>query len=150
MTYECSAAVGTAWDRRASRFRMVVFATKAPSLLMHGNAGELSLRVKRTGHDAQTVELAACKCTIGSARGCTLRLRADGVRPIECLILRGPQAAAIRAWAPGVRLNGQEVGDALLQIGDRIGIGPVELEILAIGAEGTPSLHGCQAEWDMN
>jgi hypothetical protein len=115
---------------------MVVHATMASSMLMRRCApGEMCLRITSPGRDPQVARLAAPKCTIGSARGCTLRLRARGIRPIECLILRTSQAAAVRAWAPGVRLNGAELGDARLDVGDTLVIGPVELEVLAIGSD---------------
>ncbi len=125
---------------------MVILTTKASSVLTHGcRASELCLRIESAGREPHIVRLASHKCTVGSDRGCTLRLRGGGVRPIECLILRTAQTAAVRAWAPGVRLNGNEIGDAPLCAGDRLSVGPVEIEILAIGAEAMPSRSSVQA-----
>ena len=78
----------------------------------------------------QVVRLAAPKCTIGSAEGCTLRLRAAGVRPLHCIILRGSHGTAIRCWARDTRLNGLPFGDSLLAPGDRLSIGPIEFDVL--------------------
>jgi hypothetical protein len=52
------------------------------------------------------------------------------VRPVECVILRGEQGTAVRSWGPAARLNGQKFGDALIAPGDRLTIGPIELEVL--------------------
>jgi hypothetical protein len=77
------------------------------------------------------------KCTIGSGEGCTVRLRAQGIRPIECLIIRGKGGTLLRAGSSGMKLNGQAVDDALLAPGDRLSVGPVELEIVSINADET-------------
>jgi hypothetical protein len=95
-------------------------------------AGELCLRIVGTARNGQIVRLSAPKCTIGSAPGCALRLRAVGVRPVHCVILRGTNATLARAWAPETRLNGVKFTDAPLAAGDRLSIGPVELEIVDI------------------
>ncbi len=77
------------------------------------------------------MKLTAAKCAVGSAKGCTLRLRARGVRPVHLLILRGATGAVARAWAPETRLNGEPFRDARLEAGDRLSVGPVEFEVLA-------------------
>ncbi|HEX3726361.1 MAG TPA: FHA domain-containing protein [Pirellulales bacterium] len=108
---------------------MVVATTNR--LLTQGTAvGPLCLRICGTARAGQVVQLAAPKCTVGSAVGCTLRLRCAGVRPVECVILRGEQGTAVRSWGPAARLNGQKFGDALIAPGDRLTIGPIELEVL--------------------
>ena len=76
------------------------------------------------------IRLASTKCTIGSDVGCTLRLRAPGVDPLHCLILRGPRQTVIRRWSAATRLNDREFVDAPLNVGDRLGIGPLELEVV--------------------
>ena len=87
------------------------------------------------------VRLKSAKCTIGSGPRCTLRLRARGVSPLHCLIVRGPMAAVVRSWAADTRLNHQSFADAALSPGDRLGIGPIELEVVSIGVEPTTGSH---------
>jgi hypothetical protein len=52
---------------------------------------------------------------------------------VHCLILRGEQGTVIRRWSPHTRLNGATFTDALLQPGDRLSIGPVELDVISTG-----------------
>jgi hypothetical protein len=91
---------------------------------------ELTLRVVGTEHDGRILRIKSAKCTIGSAQGCTLRLRAPGVRGVHCLVLRGAGGLAVRNWSPDTRLNGRTFTDALLTNGDRLTVGPLEFEIL--------------------
>lgn len=93
----------------------------------------LVLRVCGSTRHGQIVRLRSEKCTIGAGPRCTLRLRARGVRPIHCLIVRGSRRTLIRQWAPDTRLNGRTFTDAELVDGDRLGIGPLELEVLDAG-----------------
>lgn len=90
----------------------------------------LALRVLGSEHHGRVLRIQAPKCTIGSAVGCTLRLKAPGVRDVHCLVLRGPGGLVVRSWSPDTRLNGQTVTDAPLHAGDHLAIGPVELEVL--------------------
>ena len=90
----------------------------------------LVLRCCGPSRVGQIVRLKSDKCTIGSNPGCTLRLRARGVKPLHCLILRGRAETVIRRWAPDTRLNGQPFSDAPLLVGDRLSIGPIEFEVL--------------------
>jgi hypothetical protein len=100
-------------------------------LLQGAATSELCLRIVGTARDGQIVRIASPKCTIGSAKGCSLRLRAAGVRPVHCLVLRGSRGAVARAWAPNTRLNGHIFTDAPLVGGDRLKIGPIELEVVS-------------------
>jgi len=111
---------------------MVPIAWKRDARLVQGTpSGDLCLRIVGTARDGQMVRLAAPKCTIGSARGCTLRLHAAGVRPVQCVILRGARGTVARSWSGGTRLNGRSFVDAPLVAGDRLTIGPIELEVLS-------------------
>ncbi len=110
---------------------MVFVAGKDPSHLVQGApSGDLQLRILGSCRDGQVVRLSAAKCTIGSAEGCTLRLRARGVWPVHMLILRGTNGTVARSWAPRTLVNGQPFRDVMLEPGDRLSIGPVELEVL--------------------
>jgi chromosome segregation ATPase len=114
---------------------MVLVASKERSRFTQGSPpGDLCLRVVGSARDGQVVRLTAAKCAIGSAEGCTLRLRARGVRPVHCLVLRGANGTVARSWAPNTQINGEPFRDAVLEAGDRLTIGPVEFEVLA--AEG--------------
>ena len=95
----------------------------------------LVLRLRNTAREGQLIRLEAAKCTVGSAADCTLRLQAEGVQPVHCLILRGPHRTIVRRWSKHTRLNDQPFGDAPLNIGDHLAIGPLDFEVLE-GAAG--------------
>jgi predicted lipid-binding transport protein (Tim44 family) len=92
--------------------------------------GPLVFQIRGSSRDGQIVRLRSRKCTVGSGPRCTLRLDARGVRPLHCLIIRGEKATVIRRWSGDTRLNGRTFADAELSPGDRLGIGPIELEVL--------------------
>jgi len=96
-------------------------------------AGDLVLRICNSCRQGQTVRLKSPKCTIGSGPRCTLRLRARGVWPLHCLILRGRATTVVRRWAADTRLNDQAFADAVLSPGDRLSIGSLELEVVSLG-----------------
>jgi hypothetical protein len=106
-----------------------------PAIQPNRPRGPLCLRIVGTARDSQLIHLSSRKCTIGSAPGCTLRLRAQGVRSLECLIVRGKGGTLLRASSPDVRVNGQAIEDTLLSPGDRLGVGPIELEVVALDAD---------------
>jgi hypothetical protein len=101
----------------------------APSIL-DADVEDLVLRICNSARRGQIVRLRSRKCTIGSGPRCTLRLRARGVQPLHCLILRGAPGAAIRCYASDTRLNGRAFDDARLAPGDRLSIGPLDFEVL--------------------
>ncbi len=116
---------------------MVLLASMEPTASVLGTPpADLLLRIVGTARDGQVVRLSNRKCSIGSGPNCTLRLRARGVRPVHCLLLRGPGGTVLRSWAPGIRVNGEIVSDAVLEAGDLITIGPIEFEVLP--SEGPP------------
>jgi hypothetical protein len=59
-----------------------------------------------------------------------VRLGSKAVDALHCLILRGQRATVVRRWSPNTRLNGASFVDASLAVGDRLAVGPVELEIV--------------------
>lgn len=112
--------------------------------ILGSRLGELVLRVCGGPRDGQVVRLSSTKCAIGSAENCTLRLRAAGVRPVHCLILRGAKRTVIRSWSHDTRLNGRAFDDALLISGDRISIGPIEFDVVTVDEENRGSgPHEC-------
>ncbi len=92
-------------------------------------AGDLVLTIRGGEHDGRVLRLAAAKCLIGSAAGCTLRLRARGIRPVHALILRGPMGSIVRCWSPDAQLNERSFTEASLAAGDTLQIGPIQLVV---------------------
>ena len=103
--------------------------TTAKPLLGHPPA-ELAFRIHGGSENGRIVQVAGERCLVGSAAECSLRFQAAGVRPRHCLILRGAARTIIRRLSPDTRLNGHDFDDGLLAAGDRIAIGPFELEVL--------------------
>ncbi|MDZ7620066.1 MAG: hypothetical protein U1E05_23945 [Patescibacteria group bacterium] len=88
------------------------------------------LRVRGPGRPGQLVRLRSTKCSVGSGPRCTLRLAARGVRAVHCVIFRGTERTIVRRWAPDTRLNGHAFTDSELHAGDRLSIGPIEVDVL--------------------
>src|SRR5262245_6546671 len=101
-----------------------------PASRLLANVGEMTIRVHAPKHEPREVRIRSPKCTVGSAAGCTLRLRARGVGGLHCWILRGPQGTVVRRLHGSTTLNGAQFDDSPIKIGDRLRIGPVELEIV--------------------
>jgi chromosome segregation ATPase len=98
--------------------------------------GDLVLRIRGTSRDGQVLRLRARKCTIGSGQQCILRLNARHVAPLHCLILRGGHGTVVRSWTADTRLNGKTFSDAMLAPGDRLGIGLLDFEVVALNDTG--------------
>ncbi len=92
---------------------------------------ELRLRIHGGRREGQLATVKAAKCTIGSSASCSLPLAGPGIQPIHCLLLRGQRGSIVRSLAAGTTLNGAPVQDATLLPGDRLRIGPYELEVLS-------------------
>jgi len=103
----------------------------ATASLLGVAVGELVLRVRGTSRDGQVLRLKSPKCTIGAGSYCSLRLRAKGVRPLHCVVVRGAGSTIVRRWSADTRLNGREFTEATLLPGDLLGVGPIELEVIA-------------------
>jgi len=102
--------------------------TESNATVLGSTAKPLTLRICGGARHGQVIQLVSRKCTIGSAENCTLRLRAPHVRPVHCLILRGPSETLIRRWSPDTLLNDRAFIDAILAPGDRVRCGPIEFE----------------------
>lgn len=92
----------------------------------------LAFRVRGPGCEGRIVQIRSAKCTIGSASGCTLRLHSARVPALACWIVRGADRIAVRRLQGCASLNGGAFELAELRAGDRLGIGEVELELLAV------------------
>src|SRR5437868_5300528 len=104
---------------------------RAPSRVLT-DVGEMTLCVRCRGHEDRLVRIRSPKCTIGSAPGCTLRLRAKGIGPLHCWLLRGTTAAIVRRLHHATTLNGRTFDEAALQTGDRLQFGNVEVELVEL------------------
>ena len=109
---------------------MVGTATKLGDHISLTTNGDLALKICGTSRAGQIVRIRSQKCSIGSAKRCTLRVRDRSVKPLHCVIFRGEAETFVRCWAHDTRLNGQSFSDARLSPGDRIGVGSVEFEVL--------------------
>ncbi|MDP6555939.1 MAG: FHA domain-containing protein [Pirellulaceae bacterium] len=107
-----------------------IFDKRRPQGLLGSPHDELRLRIRGPRCEGQLVVVRVPKCTIGSSESCNFPLNGPGIHPVHCLILRGQRGAVVRCLAPGTTLNGMQVQDATLFTGDRLRIGPYELEVL--------------------
>ncbi|WP_425614623.1 hypothetical protein NA78x_004496 [Anatilimnocola sp. NA78] len=108
--------------------------------LLGSPTGDLVLQICGGEHDGRVLRIAAAKCLIGSATGCTLRLRARGIRPVHCLILRGPAGAIVRCWSADALLNERGFSEQTLAPGDSLQLGPVKLSVMDLGCLPAESL----------
>jgi hypothetical protein len=92
--------------------------------------GKLTLRVRPPKGAAQTVVLTSGCCRIGSGEGCTLRLRAPGIRDVHCAILREPRRTTVRGLAKETWLNGAAFFESPLAVGDCLRLGRLEIDVL--------------------
>ncbi|GEM_PF-6579414 len=103
----------------------------------------LVFRVCGSSQDGREIRLKASRITVGSAEGCTLRIRARGVHPVHCLVIRGQCRTIVRRTHPATLLNEGGFSDAELREGDRLQVGPVVLEyrpeLSTVGSDGNPS-----------
>lgn len=91
---------------------------------------ELALRVAGGQRAGEVLPIAEQKCTLGADEGCRLHFGEPGVRALHCLILRGQAETVVRRFSPDTRLNGCDFTDAPLRPGDRLTLGPLELDVI--------------------
>jgi hypothetical protein len=95
------------------------------------------LRLRRAGRPERVVEVREGKCSIGSSPRCQVQLPAGEAQPLQCLVTLEAGAATVTRWAAGVLFNGREFSKHALRAGDRLSIGPWELEWQSGAASGT-------------
>ncbi len=88
------------------------------------------LALRRLHEPADLLPLEGDKITVGGGQSCTLRLADPGVRPLHCLVTIVPDGLVVRRWADDTLLNGETFSEAPLVVGDRLTIGPVDLELV--------------------
>ena len=80
------------------------------------------------------VVLVPGRYVVGSDTQSDIRLDVAGVQPRHCLIVAGPSRAVVRAYDPRTWLNDAPVSEAPLSAGDRLTIGPIELQRMRTGS----------------
>jgi hypothetical protein len=90
----------------------------------------VTLEVRQGVARFTTFALDSVDFLIGSVPGCDLRLAADAPG-VVCLFARHPAGAILRKLAPTLRIlvNGQAASDHQLADGDRVQIGPLEINV---------------------
>ena len=107
-----------------------------PAATPNGVTGKVCLRLRGDGDRERVVPLLAGKSTIGSSPRCTVRIVQPGVAPVHCLLVSGDGRMSVRRWASDACLNGAPFDDAVLEVGDRLTIGPAELQVEAVDENG--------------
>jgi pSer/pThr/pTyr-binding forkhead associated (FHA) protein len=99
-----------------------------------GGAGKASLRVVSGGAMANKEFTVAEEATLGRGQGCQVQIADPMVSQLHARLFRTPKGLHIEDLGStnGTYLNGRKVGrPARLKKGDRVRVGPVELEVLA-------------------
>lgn len=68
------------------------------------------------------------KATLGAGAGCALPIRFPGVGPLHCVLFPTPTGWRVRRWSGDTLLNGGLFTEAAIEVGDRLKLGPVEVE----------------------
>jgi len=97
--------------------------------------GGILLQIQAPNYPPKKVYIRSPRCSIGSSRDCTLRLVAEGVEPLHCLLIRSGSEVAVQRAARSTWLNGQEFHSAPFRAGDHLRLGPIVIQLLRIGEE---------------
>lgn len=111
-------------------------ATQAPAAPSGGrsSSGKASLRVVSAGPMAHTEFVVGNEATVGRGQGCQVQLNDPMVSQLHARLFRAERALHIEDLGStnGTFVNGKKVSaPARLKRGDRIRVGPIELEVVA-------------------
>ena len=112
----------------------VTTATPASTPAGKAQTGKANLRVVSTGELAGKEFTVGNEATIGRGQGCQVQLADSMVSQLHARLFRDNKGLNIEDLGStnGTYLNGRKVGGpARLKKGDRVRVGPVELEVLA-------------------
>ena len=86
---------------------------------------------------------------IGRAEGCDIRLNADGVCPVHCLLIAGPEGIFLQTLpgSSGTRINGELRTDGPLADGDLLMVGPFQFRLSLPESLGPSTTSLNQAAW---
>jgi predicted component of type VI protein secretion system len=100
---------------------------KRPNQSSEPIAGEL---IVRNGPDKGVVRTLLVPVTlVGSSECCDLRILDLLVRPVHCAVSVTPEGPHLRSVGGSTPVNGVRSSSRLLQTGDILTVGPVELEV---------------------
>ena len=109
-------------------------------------SSDVRLRVHGGARDLETIPLVAGSHAIGSGPKCSVRLRDAGVGPMHGLITLDDRGARVRRWAGGTFLNGRPFVEETLSAGDRLSVGPIDLEIIGTGSSAESWEENCAGD----
>lgn len=78
----------------------------------------------------QRLEMPTDKATLGAGVGCAVPIRYPGVGPLHCVLFPVANGWRVRRWSSETLLNGGVFTEAAIEIGDRLQLGPVEVEFV--------------------
>ena len=92
----------------------------------------LIFRVECPGSPAQRLQLTGERYTIGTAEGCSIRLRDTKLLPIHAILLHEHSSVHIRAHSEPVVINGKPLTESEINIGDMLQLGGYRFELISI------------------
>jgi hypothetical protein len=117
--------------------------------MSHPPAGELIVRNGK--HAGLRLPMRHPVTAIGAAAGCDIKLGAEGINPIHCVIAITADGPVLRAVVgDSVMVNGEARADAPLANGDEVKIGPCVLQVAWTpppAAEASPDDLPLAEEW---
>jgi chromosome segregation ATPase len=121
-----------------------------------GPAAVGGLVVRNGKHRGTRVPLKLPVTVIGRGEGCDVRLQAEGIAPLHCVIAVTPAGPTVRAWqSENTLVNGQPTAAAVLKHGDELKVGPCSFRVSWYGdlaaAEPDEPVNetGATAEWSL-
>ncbi len=99
---------------------------------------ELRLVIRSGQHRGQRVRLMAAQSSIGSGLGCTLRAAMPGVAPLHCWLHNSGRMTSLQANGFEVIHNGRAVSHAIIQPGDTLRLGTLDLQVAECPHETIP------------
>jgi chromosome segregation ATPase len=121
-----------------------------------GPAAVGGLVVRNGKHRGARVPLKLPVTVIGRGDGCDVRLNAEGIAPLHCVIAVTPAGPTVRAWpSENTLVNGRPTAAAVLKHGDELKVGPCSFRVswygdLAAAEPDEPVVEtGATAEWSL-
>lgn len=121
-----------------------------------GSAAVGGLVVRNGRYRGTRVPLKLPVTVIGKGDGCDVRLSAEGIAPLHCVIAITPAGPTVRAWvSENTFVNGEPTAAAVLQHGDELRVGPCSFRVqwygdIAAAEPEEPALEtGSGPEWNL-
>ena len=102
------------------------------------SGGMMVLELLAPNYPPRKVYIKSPRCVVGSGPDCTLRLVAEGVEPVHCVIIRSERQIHVERVAPQTWLNQREFHTALFRPGDRLQLGPIQIQLIGTGPAPKP------------